>query len=66
MPGMNGNSVAREIRNSDRAKTPIIGISGTAWLFDDYQFDRILEKPTSIMLLVDAVKDLAPADFPAA
>ena len=58
MPGMKGNRIAREIRNSNRPKTPIIGISGTSWLFDDGEFDVILEKPFSIHMLVDAVKNL--------
>jgi len=43
MPGMNGNSVARKIRNSDRPNTPIIGISGTTWLFEDNHFDLVVE-----------------------
>lgn len=66
MPGMNGNSVARKIRNSDRPNTLIIGISGMAWRFDDHLFDLIFEKPMSISSLVDAVKDFAPADLPVA
>lgn len=66
MPGMNGNSVARRIRNSDRPNTPIIGISGTTWLFEDDHFDLVLKKPMSIFSLVDAVKNLAMADAPAA
>lgn len=65
MPGMNGNSVARRIRNSDRPNTPIIGISGTTWLFEDDHFDLVLKKPMSIFSLVDAVKNLAMADAPA-
>ncbi len=66
MPVMNGNSVARQIRNSDRPHTPIIGISGTTWLFEDSQFDLVLEKPMSLISLVGAVKNLVPADAPAA
>lgn len=66
MPVMNGNSVAREIRNSDYPNTPIIGISGTTWLFEDNHFDLVLEKPMSIISLMDAVKDLAVAEFPVA
>ncbi len=66
MPGMNGNSVARQIRSSDRPNTPIIGISGTTWLFEDSHFDLVFEKPMSIISLVGAVKDLAPVDAPAA
>ncbi len=58
MPGMKGNCIAREIRNSNRPKTPIIGISGTAWLLDEGEFDIILEKPFSIHLLVEVVKNL--------
>ena len=65
MPGMNGNSVARKIRNSHRPNTPIIGISGTTWLFEDDHFDLVLEKPMSIFSLVDAVKDLAMTASPA-
>ena len=65
MPGMNGNSVARRIRNSDRPATPIIGISGTTWRFDADHFDLVLEKPMSITSLVGAVKSLTTADAPA-
>lgn len=65
MPGINGNGVARQIRSSDRPETPIIGISGTTWLFENNHFDLVLEKPMSIISLVDAVKDLVPADSPA-
>jgi len=65
MPGINGNSVAREIRISERPDTPIIGISGTTWLFEDDHFDLVFEKPMSIASLVGAVKNLALADSPA-
>ncbi len=58
MPGMDGNNIARHIRNSDKPDTPVIGISGTSWLFEEKQFDVILEKPFSLHLLVDAVKNL--------
>ncbi len=58
MPGMDGNNIARKIHNSDKPDTPVIGISGTSWLFDENEFDVILEKPFSIQLLVDAVKTL--------
>ncbi len=66
MPGINGNSVARQIRSSDRPDTPIIGISGTTWLFDDQQFDLVFEKPMSIVSIVGAVKKLSMADCLAA
>ena len=58
MPGMNGNSIARQIRGSAKPDTPIIGISGTPWLLDEGEFDVILEKPFSLDVIVDAVKAL--------
>ena len=61
MPGIQGNHIAREIRNSNRPGTPIIGISGTSWKFDDHEFDAILEKPFSMHLLVDTIKNLLAA-----
>ena len=59
MPGVNGNSVARQIRRSSRPETPIIGISATAWLLDRNDFNAVFEKPMSIHELLDKVKDLA-------
>ena len=61
MPGLKGNHIAREIRNSSRPDTPIIGISGTAWEFDERDFDAILEKPFSIHLLLDTINSLIPS-----
>lgn len=58
MPGMNGNDVAREIRNSNKPSTPIIGISGTSWLLDETEFDAVIKKPMSIFTLIDTVKNL--------
>ena len=56
IPGMNGNSVAQFIRNSQKYDTPIIGISGTEWLLDKNQFDAVFQKPSSIHTLIDAVQ----------
>ncbi len=61
MPGIDGNGVARHIRNSKKPSTPIIGMSGTPWLHDDGYFDVILSKPFSIKVLIDTVKYLAKA-----
>jgi len=61
MPGIDGNLVARNIRNSPRKTTPIIGISGTPWLFENDDFDVVLSKPFSIMPIIDAVKSLIAA-----
>ena len=58
MPGMDGNSIARQIRNSDKPNTPIIGISGTYGLLDESEFDFILGKPLSIRSFLGAVKNL--------
>lgn len=61
MPGIDGNGVARHIRNSKKSSPPIIGMSGTPWLQDDRYFDAILTKPFSIKVLVDTVKFLTTA-----
>ena len=58
MAGMGGNDVVRHIRNSRRRTTPIIGISGTAWLLEERQFDAVLPKPFSLKTLADTVRGL--------
>ena len=58
MPGIDGNGVARHIRNSIRRTTPVVGLSGTPWLLKQNDFDAILQKPTSIKTLVDTVKSI--------
>jgi len=67
MPGIDGNGVARHIRNSKKPSTPIIGMSGTPWLHDERNFDAILSKPFPIKVLVDTVEYLstAPLKMPA-
>ncbi|NVM21712.1 MAG: response regulator [Desulfobacterales bacterium] len=64
MPGMDGHAVAQHIRNSDRPYTPIIGISGTPWLFETGVFDGILCKPFPIMTLLDAMKNVMGEALP--
>ena len=59
MPGMDGNSIAHQIRNSAKSNTPIIGISGTDWLLDKREFDVVFEKPFSLRSLVSTVKNFA-------
>jgi len=61
IPGLNGNEVARHIRNSPRKLTSIIGISGTPWFLENSDFDAVLSKPCSIKVLIDAVKSLTAA-----
>ena len=58
MPGLNGNGVARHIRNSENKYTPVIAMSGTPWLVKNGDFDVVLPKPTSLQTLVDTVKSL--------
>lgn len=56
MPGIDGVSVLKYIRKSDRGDTPVIGISGTPWLLQNESFDLVLDKPFSIKSLIDSVK----------
>ena len=58
MSHIDGNGVARHIRNSDKHQTPIIGISGTPWLFNVNSFDAVIPKPFTIKVLIDSVKTL--------
>ncbi|UCF90660.1 MAG: response regulator [Desulfobacterales bacterium] len=66
MPGMDGNGVVRHIRSSLRQSTPIIGISGTPWLFQETGFDMILPKPFPLKTLVDSVDHLSKPSTAAA
>jgi len=60
MPGIDGNSVAKHIRNSDKKYVPVIGMSGTPWAFEDNSFDSIFEKPFQLKALINTVKELIP------
>ncbi|NVL90427.1 MAG: response regulator [Desulfobacterales bacterium] len=57
MPDIDGNDVARHIRNSNRPFTPIIGISGTPWLLEDNKFDDVIPKPFSLQSLLNTVEN---------
>lgn len=59
MPGVDGNNVAKHIRNSNRPSTPIIGFSGTPWLLEDTEFDKVFTKPFPLMELIDSVQALS-------
>ncbi len=59
MPGIDGREVARHVRNSRRKTTPIIAISGTPWLLEDGEFDKVLAKPFPLKTLYDMVEHLA-------
>ena len=58
MPGIDGRDVVKHIRNSDRPYTPIIGFSGTPWLFENNQFDAFFTKPFPLKDLVNSVQHL--------
>ncbi len=58
MPNIDGHDIVRYIRNSDRPRTPIIGISGTPWLLDGDGFDYTLSKPFSIQTLINVADAL--------
>ncbi|MEE8398029.1 MAG: response regulator [Desulfobacterales bacterium] len=58
MPGMDGAGVVHHIRNSRRKNTPVIGISGTPWLFKSSDFDAVLPKPFPLETLADIVRGL--------
>ena len=58
MPDIDGKEVARHIRNSGRKTTPVVGISGTPWLFEDGDFDMVLAKPFHLKTLYDTVEYL--------
>lgn len=66
MPGKDGNSVARAIRDSGNSSIPILAISGTPWLMAKNIFDRALPKPFSMRALSAAVKELTEDSFPSA
>jgi len=59
MPGLDGRDVVEHIRNSDKPCTPIIGISGTPWLFKNIQFDAVFTKPFLFEDLVSSIRHLS-------
>ena len=59
MPEIDGNSVARHIRSSDRPYTPVIGISGTPWLLEGDMFDLVISKPFDINILASAINSVS-------
>lgn len=58
MPGLDGNFVAKHIRNSDKKYVPVIGMSGTPWASEDNSFDTIFEKPFQLKALINSVEEL--------
>ena len=58
MPDLDGTCIVRHVRSSSRPLTPVIGISGTPWLFEAADCDAVLPKPFPLQVLVDTVKRL--------
>ena len=56
MPGVDGNGVAKHIRNSSRQSIPVIAISGTPWHSESKNFDMILPKPFPLKKLIDSIR----------
>jgi CheY-like chemotaxis protein len=61
MPEVDGLEVLHHIRSSARRPIPVIGMSGTPWLLNHSEFDRVLAKPFSLQKLVDCIKGVAGA-----
>ena len=59
MPGIDGNDVARHIRESEKAATPIIAITGLqeSELQGDF-FDSILVKPFKLEAMAGTIRSL--------
>jgi CheY-like chemotaxis protein len=58
LPGISGNELAKQIRNSDCPHLPIVAISG---FHDDVEqdlFDSILQKPFELKILAKTIKML--------
>ena len=58
MPGMNGNELAKIIRNSDLSHMPIIAMTGYHDDVDQELFDSILEKPFALKILSEIIQTL--------
>jgi DNA-binding response OmpR family regulator len=58
LPGMDGNEVARQIKQSSHQRTPVMGISGTPWLVKNGEFDDVLLKPFTLQALIDKARAL--------
>ena len=58
MPRMDGNAVARHIRNSDRPDMPIIAISGFVDEVEGGMFNLLIRKPFEIQALADVLEKI--------
>lgn len=58
MPRMDGNAVAKHIRNSDKPETPIVAITGFSDSIEKGLFDISLLKPFKVQALLGAIRSL--------
>ncbi|UCF82774.1 MAG: response regulator [Desulfobacteraceae bacterium] len=58
MPRMDGNAVAKHIRNSDKPATPIVAITGFGESIEKGLFDISLLKPFKVQALLGAIRSL--------
>ena len=58
MPRIDGNEVARRIRNSDNADVPIIAMSGYDDKADNELFTFSLQKPFHVQAFTDMIKSI--------
>lgn len=58
MPEMDGNFIARYIKDSDKSYVPVIGMTGTPGYAEKENFDLLLSKPFSVETLVKSVEDV--------
>jgi len=63
MPNMDGNEVARYIRNSDKSDTPLIAMTGFPEELQLEMFDGILIKPFNLRDLSHMVKSFVKPEF---
>ena len=59
MPVIDGNGVVAHIRKSEKQSIPVIAISGTPWLLEADNFDRVLPKPFLLKQLIESIRSLA-------
>jgi CheY-like chemotaxis protein len=60
MPAIDGNDVARCVRNSDKPDTPVVAITGFANDVNRGLFNLIIEKPFKLDALAEAITSLMP------
>ena len=67
MPGINGNAVAKCIRNSPRPEVPIVGMSGQNDKADGDLFNSMVMKPfnlNELKTMIHKIKENGPISTP--